>query len=200
MNFLKFVTASSLIWVAIPASAGLLNEWFSTTIDERATLAYGTVKSMEPVVMEQIKERAAIDHGGTTLGAALTGGSVTGIIAGAAVGVFIDRAIWKNTKEISGNLLTIELDSGEELKLLKKKGDETAYRYGVNQRVSVIAYPERKSHDSPNARMYPAETIIEATSVTKEEAPAMIAKRAPHQVTGNVKPAAETTEVPTSDN
>lgn len=119
--------------------------------------------------MSQVDYTLINDHQMGQTGAALSGGSLSGAIIGGVIGIVADAVVHKATKVIDGYVVTIALDSGENMVVTQPKNEVKSRSYDtVNKRVAVEVSPKR--------------TYITGSFVTKEEAPAMIAKRAPHQV------------------
>lgn len=150
-----------------------------------STLSYGTVISLEPVDMAQVDYTLLNDHGMSQAGAALSGGSLTGALVGAVVGVVADAVVHKSTKVIDGYKITIEMDSGEKTTIARSNNQMKSSGFdAVGDRIFIFATPK--------------ETWIRGSRITKEEAPAVIAKRAPHQVKkpAEVAPEAKTAQPP----
>jgi outer membrane lipoprotein SlyB len=188
MKLIKFIVAAITFAVSTHASACLLCDFFPAKVKEDTTLSYGTVVSVEPVDMSQVDYTLINDHQMGQAGAALSGGSLTGAIVGTLVGAVADAVVHKATKVIDGYVVTIALDSGENMVVARTKNEVKSHQYGtVDKRVAVEVSPKR--------------TYITGSYVTKEEAPAMIAKRAPHQlqkpaeVAPEAKPAEQKVEV-----
>jgi hypothetical protein len=104
------------------------------------------------------------------------------------VGVVADAVVHKSTKVIDGYKVTIELDSGENMVIARTKNQIKSSGYdAVGDRLSILVSPKQ--------------TMIRGSTVSKEEAPAMIAKRAPHQlnqpadVASGAKPAEQQADV-----
>lgn len=185
MKSIKIIVAAITFAVSTHASACLLCDFFPSKVNEDTTLSYGTVVSLEPVDMNQVDYSLINDHQMGQVGAALSGGSLTGAIVGTVVGAVADAVIHKSTKVIDGYVVTIALDSGESLVVARTKNEVKSRLYDtLNKRVAVEVSPKL--------------THIVGSYVTKEEAPAMIAKRAPHQVQkpAEVVPEAKTTQPP----
>ena len=128
--------------------------------------------------MAQVDYTQLNDHQMAQAGAALSGGSLTGALVGAMVGVVADAVIHKNTKVIDGYQITIELDSGERKVIARTKNQMKSSGFdAVGDRIFIFATPKA--------------TWIRGSRITKEEAPAVIAKRAPHQVQKPVESAPE---------
>ena len=169
MKSLKFVVAAIALTVSAHASACLFCDFLPSKLSEDTTLSYGTVVSVEPVDMSQVDYTLINDHQMGQTGAALSGGSLSGAIIGGVIGIVADAVVHKATKVIDGYVVTIALDSGENMVVTQPKNEVKSRSYDtVNKRVAVEVSPKR--------------TYITGSFVTKEEAPAMIAKRAPHQV------------------
>lgn len=169
MKSIKFIVAAITFAISTHASACLLCDFFPAKVKEDTTLSYGTVVSLEPVDMNQVDYTLINDHQMGQVGATLSGGSLTGAIIGTVVGAVADAVVHKSTKVIDGYVVTIALDSGENLVVARTKNEVKSRLYDtLNKRVSVEVSPKQ--------------TIVVGSYVTKEEAPAMIAKRAPHQV------------------
>jgi outer membrane lipoprotein SlyB len=148
-----------------------------------STLSYGTVTSLEPVDMAQVDYTQLNDHQMATAGAAVSGGSLTGALVGAVVGVVADAVVHKSTKVIDGYQITIELDSGEKKVIARTKNQMKSSGFdAVGDRIFIFATPK--------------ETWIRGSRITREEAPSVIAKRAPHQVQ---KPVEVTPEAKSAD-
>jgi len=134
-----------------------------------SSLSYGTVISLEPVDMAQVDYTLLNDHGMGQAGAALSGGSLAGALVGTVVGVVADAVVHKSTKVIDGFRITIEMDSGEKTVIARSNNQMKSSGFdAVGDRIFIFATPK--------------ETWIRGSRITKEEAPAVIAKRAPHQV------------------
>lgn len=169
MKSLKFVAAAIALTASAHASACLLCDFLPSKVSEDTTLSYGTVVSVEPVDMSQVDYTLINDHQMGQTGAALSGGSLSGAIIGGVIGIVADAVVHKATKVIDGYVVTIALDSGENMVVTQPKNEVKSRSYDtVNKRVAVEVSPKR--------------TYITGSFVTKEEAPAMIAKRAPHQI------------------
>jgi outer membrane lipoprotein SlyB len=188
MKSIKFVVAAIAFTVSAHASACLLCDFLPSKVSEDTTLSYGTVVSLEPVDMSQVDYTLINDHQMATAGAALSGGSLSGAIIGGVVGAVTDAVVHKATKVIDGYVVTIALDSGEKMVVTRPKNEVKSRSFDtVDKRVAVEVSPKR--------------TYITGSFVTKEEAPAMIAKRAPHQVkkpaevAPDAKPAEQKAEV-----
>lgn len=188
MKSLKFVVAAIALTVSAHASACLFCDFLPSKVSEDTTLSYGTVVSLEPVDMSQVDYTLINNHQMGQAGAVLSGGSLSGAFVGAVVGVVADAVVHKATKVIDGYVVTIALDSGENMVVTQPKNEVKSRSYDtVNKRVAVEVSPKR--------------TYITGSFVTKEEAPAMIAKRAPHQVkkpaevAPDAKPAEQQAEV-----
>jgi outer membrane lipoprotein SlyB len=188
MKSIKFIVAAITLAVSSHASACLLCDFFPAKVKEDTTLSYGTVVSVEPVDMSQVDYTLINDHQMGQAGAALSGGSLSGAIIGGVVGIVADAVVHKATKVIDGYVVTIALDSGENMVVTQLKNEVKSRSYDtVNKRVAIEVSPKR--------------TYITGSFVTKEEAPAMIAKRAPHQlqkpaeVTPEAKPADQKVEI-----
>nr|WP_314622673.1 hypothetical protein [uncultured Noviherbaspirillum sp.] len=178
MKSIKFIVATITFAVSTHASACLLCDFFPAKVKEDTTLSYGTVVSLEPVDMNQVDYTLINDHQMGQVGAALSGGSLTGAIVGTLVGAVADAVIHKSTKVINGYVVTIALDSGETLVVARTKNEVKSRLYDtLDKRVAVEVSPKL--------------THIVGSYVTKEEAPAMIAKRAPHQLQKPVESAPE---------
>jgi outer membrane lipoprotein SlyB len=174
---LKMKLAKKILVVAAFAgfsvSAHALNCVFcdfpAIAVPADSTLSYGTVTSLEPIDMAQVEYTQLNDHQMATAGSALSGGSITGALVGAVVGVVADAVVHKSTKVIDGYQITIELDSGEKKVIARTKNQMKSSGFdAVGDRIFIFATQK--------------ETWIRGSRITKEEAPAVIAKRAPHQV------------------
>lgn len=169
MKAMKIFLAAMTFAVSAQASACILCDYPVTTISEDSSLSYGTVVSLEPVDMAQVDYTLLNDHSMGQAGAALSGGSLTGAIIGTVVGVVADAVVHKSTKVIDGYVLGIELDTGETLKVARTKNQAKSSGYDkVGARMSIVISPKM--------------TYYKGSNVTKDESPAWIARRAPHQV------------------
>jgi len=156
----------------------MLCDFPASSVPADTTLSYGTVTALEPVDMAQVDYTLLNDHQMAQAGTALSGGSITGALLGAVVGVVADAVVHKNTKVIDGYKVTIELDSGENMVIARTKNQIKSSGYdAVGDRLSILVSPKQ--------------TMIRGSTVSKEEAPAMIAKRAPHQVQKSAEVAME---------
>lgn len=175
--FQVFIAAMTLA-ISAQASACILCDYPVTTISEDSTLSYGTVVSLEPVDMSQVDYTQLNDHTMAQAGAALSGGSFTGAVIGSVVAIVADAVVHKSTKVIDGYMLGIELDTGEQLKVVRTKNQAKSAGYDkVGARLSIVASPKM--------------TYYKGSNVTKEESPEWIARRAPHQVKKPVDSAPE---------
>lgn len=185
MKFVKKMVVAA-VFTGLSLSAHALNCVFcdfpAIAVPADSTLSYGTVTSLEPIDMAQVDYTQLNDHQMATAGSALSGGSITGALVGAVVGVVADAVVHKSTKVIDGYQITIELDTGEKKVITRTKNQMKSSGFdAVGDRIFVFATPK--------------ETWIRGSRITKEEAPAVIAKRAPHQVQKTPEAAIETIQV-----
>lgn len=169
MKSFKLLLATAALVVSTHASACLLCDFFPSQIAADSTLSYGTVVSVEPVDMNEVDYSTMHDQAGAQVGAAVTGGSLTGAIVGGVASMVVDAVVHKGPKVIDGYVVTIQLDNGEKMVVARTKNEVKSHSYAsVGDRVDVVVSPKT--------------TYITGTRVSKEEAPAMIARRAPHQI------------------
>jgi outer membrane lipoprotein SlyB len=169
MKLFKVLLATAALAISTHASACFLCDYPITQVPEDSTLAYGTVVGVEPVNMAQVDYTQLNDHSMSHAGAALTGGSLSGAIVGSVVGVVADAIVHKSTKEIDGYVLTIALDTGETIKTLQTKNKAKSSGFdSIGDRLYIVTSPKT--------------TFYHGSNVTKEESPAMVARRAPHQL------------------
>lgn len=180
------------VFASLSMSAHALNcmlcDFPASAVPADTKLSYGTVTALEPVDMAQVDYTLLNDHQMAQAGAVLSGGSLTGALLGAVVGVVADAVVHKSTKVIDGYKVTIELDSGENMVIARTKNQVKTSGYdAVGDRLSILVSPKQ--------------TMIRGSTVSKEEAPAMILKRAPHQlnqpadVASGAKPAEQQADV-----
>lgn len=186
-SFKKLLVVAAFAGFSMSAHAlnCMLCDFPASAVPADTTLSYGTVTALEPVDMAQVDYTLLNDHQMAQTGAALSGGSITGALLGAVVGVVADAVVHKSTKVIDGYKVTIELDSGENMVIARTKNQIKSSGYdAVGDRLSILVSPKQ--------------TMIRGSTVSKEEAPAMIAKRAPHQVQkpAEVVPEAKTAQPP----
>ena len=180
MKAIKTFVAVMAFAISSQASACILCDYPVTTISEDSTLSYGTVVSLEPVDMAQVDYTLLNDHSMGNAGAALSGGSLAGAVIGSVVGIVADAVVHHSTKVIDGYILGIELDTGEKLKVARTKNQAKSSGYDkVGARLSIVVSPKM--------------TYYKGSNVTKDESPAWIARRAPHQVQKPVEASPEAT-------
>lgn len=174
MKTFKFILVALAFIVSAQANAwSLLKGVFSNmSVDADSTLYFGEVVSMEPVNMKEYlaseNNPSYTSMAGMQAGATVSGGSVKAIVLGGVIGYVADTVKSKTVKQIDGYKIVVITDGGEKIVALNRKGQAEDYDVAVGKRVSVIKRP--------------TDTLIMETSITKEEAPAEIARRAPHQV------------------
>jgi outer membrane lipoprotein SlyB len=121
MKSFKLLLATAALVVSTHVSACLLCDSFPSQVAADSTLSYGTVVSVEPVDRNEVDYSTMHDHAGAQVGAAVTGGSLTGAIVGGVASMVVDAVVHKGPKVIDGYVVTIQLDNGKKWSWLARK-------------------------------------------------------------------------------